>query len=261
MGKTISRTISIISALILFFVCLMICPARLSGNTVSGAEMDTETAAETMAARFNEERAKLGLHPLYVVPYLNDIADIRSNDIAVLFDHKRPDGTEVSDLIDTDIVDYNRAAEVLARGSYDIESVLGAWKNSAKHWKYITRSEATHIGISVTYIPDSEFKWYWSAVIVNMDEGKTLPDQKLPLEDAVVPKYCGDVNGDGQIDSFDLVLLNKYINNRVYFNTAQEKAADILADGAITSADAVALRKFILGEYNQLPVTFDMLFK
>lgn len=261
MKKTINRMISVISAMVLFFVCLVTNPVRLSGDAVSGAEMDVKTAAETMAKRFNEEREKLGLKPLYVVPYLCDIADMRANDLAVVFDHKRPDGTEIADLIDTDIVDYNRAAEILARGSYDIEAVLEAWRKSSGHWSYITREGATHIGVSVVYVPESEYKWYWAAVIVNMDEGMTLPDQKMPLEDAISPTYCGDVNGDGQIDSFDLVLLSQYVNGKVYFNTAQQEAADVLADGVITSADAAALRKYILGEYRQLPITIDMLFK
>lgn len=260
MSKIINRTISMISALALSIACLMVLPVNLSGNSIGGAEMDVETAAEMMAARFNEERVKLGLKPLYIVPYLNDIATVRANDIVTLFDHKRPDGTGVADLINTDIVNYSRAAEVLARGSFDIDAVLDAWKNSAGHWSYITRDGATHIGISVVYAPESEHKWYWAAVIVNMDEGMTLPDQKMPLEDAIVPTYCGDVNGDGQIDSFDLVFLNKYINGNLYFNDAQIEAADILKDGVITSADAAILRKYILGEYSKLPVTVDMLF-
>lgn len=261
MSKTINRVISIISAILLFIICLMTFPARLSGNSVGGAEMDVETAAETMAARFNEERAKLGLEPMYIVPYLNDLAAIRAQDITEVFDHVRPDGSGIDGLIDVDIVDYNRAAEVLARGSFNIDSVLDAWKKSALHWGYITRAEATHIGIAVYHDPDSEYKWYWAAIMVNMDRDSYLPEQRAPLEDAVVPKYYGDLNGDGQIDSFDLVLLNKYLSKNVYFNEAQEKAADILSDGVITSADASVLRKYILGEYNQLPVTIDMLFK
>lgn len=261
MNKIINKIISIISAMVLSIVCLMTFPVNLSGNTVGGAEMDVETAAEMMASRFNEERIKMGLQPLYIVPYLNEVANVRANDLVTLFDHARPDGTKIADIIDTEIVDYSGAAEVLARGSFDIEAVLNAWKSSKGHWGFITREKATHIGISVVYDPDSDFKWYWAAVIINMDEGMTLPDQRMPLENEIVPTYCGDVNGDGQIDSFDLVLLNQYINNKVFFNTAQKEAADILADGAITSADAAALRKYILGEYGELPVTIDMLLK
>lgn len=261
MNKIINKNVSVFSALVLSVVCLAVFPVNLSGNSVGGAEMDMETAAEMMAARFNEERAKLGLYPLYMVPYLNDVADIRAHDVVTCWseDHKRPDGTKVDSLIDTDIVDYSRMFEILARGSFDIDAVMDAWKNSSAHWASITDKNATHMGISVVYDPDSERKWYWAAVIVNMEEGMTLPEQKMPLADAVVPTYCGDVDGDGQIDSFDLVLLNKYINNKVYFNEAQVAAADIFADGAITQADADFLRKYILGKYDKLPITIDML--
>lgn len=260
MKNIINHLISMISALALSIACFMMFPFNMSLDSVGGAEMDVETAAEMMASRINKEREALGLQPLYIVPYLNDIAAVRANDLVTVFDHKRPDGTDVTSLIDTDIVDYSRAAEVLARGSFDIEAVLNAWKNSSGHWGFITREDATHIGIAVVYAPESDRKWYWAAVIVNMEEGMTLPDQKLPLEDAIVPTYCGDVNGDGQIDSFDLVLLNKYINGKVYFNEAQVEASDILKDGVITSADAAILRKYILGEYSKLPLTVDMLF-
>ena len=88
---------------------------------------------------------------------------------------------------------------------------------------------------------------------------RSLPDQKNPLEDEIVPAYCGDLNGDGQIDSFDLVLLNKYINDDIFFNTAQIEAADVLDDGAITKADSATLKNYILGKYHKLPVTIDML--
>lgn len=262
MSKMFNRIISLITAFFMFFVCFSVFPARNTANSVGGAEMDTLTAAETMAARFNEEREKCGYQPLKIVPYLSVLSEIRANEITELYDHIRYDGTEVNALIDTNIVNYSWCGEVLGRGTYNIESMLNAWKNSPQnHWDYIMHEKATHVGVSVVYDPETERKWHWAAIIVEMPEGQTLPDQKWPLEDAVVPKYCGDVNGDGQIDSFDLVLLNKYINDDVFFNTAQQEAADVLDDDVITTADAAALRKYILGEYHKLPVTIDMLLK
>ena len=260
MSKKFNKIVSVISAFVLSFLCLVTFPVKHTADSVGGAEMPTELAAETMIERFNEERAALGYQPLKIVPYLNTIAEIRANEAVELYSHIRYDGTEVDSIIDTEIVNFSWAGEVLGRGTYNIESMLNAWKTSPeKHWDIISKETATHVGIAVVYAPDHPKKWHWAAVLVEMPFGETLPDQRLPHEKAIVPKYCGDVNGDGQIDSFDLVLLNKYINDDVFFNTAQIEAADVLDDGVITTADASALRKYILGSYHKLPVTIDML--
>ena len=98
-------------------------------------------------------------------------------------------------------------------------------------------------------------------IFVVLDEGTTLNGQEIPVKYRVVPKSTGDLNGDGQIDSFDLVLLKKYVADKesVYFNDLQTAAADTFKDGAVTSADVLMLSKYILGEYDRLPVTIDML--
>ncbi len=262
MSKTFNKMISVITAFVMSFICLAAFPVKHSVNSVGGAEMEPALAAETMAARFNEEREALGLQPLKIVPYLNVLAELRANEIVELYDHVRYDGTEVDSLIDTKIVNYSWCGEVLGRGSYNIESMLNAWKNSPeKHWNIICHEKATHIGISVVYAPDHPKKWHWAAILVETPFGEPLPDQRMPLEEAIVPEYCGDVNGDGLIDSFDLVMLDKYINDDIFFNTAQQEAADILDDGVITKADSAALRKYILGEYDKLPITIEMLVK
>ena len=58
----------------------------------------------------------------------------------------------------------------------------------------------------------------------------------------------GDVNGDGEVDSKDAVLLKKYLAG---FEDAIERldqnAADVNGDGSITSADAVRLLKALAG--------------
>lgn len=260
MSKKFNKLFSLVTAFVMSFLCLVTIPVQFTANSVGGAEMDTVTAAETMAARFNEERVAAGLEPLKIVPYLNTLAELRANEIVDLYSHVRYDGTEIDSLIDTDIVDFFWCGETLGRGSYNIEAMLKAWKESPdRHWDIITKAEATHIGVSVIYAPETQKKWYWAVIFVAIPEGQTLPDQRNPLEDEIVPSYCGDLNGDGQIDSFDLVMLNKYINDDIFFNTAQIEAADVLDDGVITRADSAALKNYILGKYHKLPVTIDML--
>lgn len=260
MSKTFNKMISVIVAFVMFFVCLSAFPVRHTVNSVGGAEMDLETAAETMAARINEEREKLGLQPLKIVPYLNVIMEVRANEITELYDHIRYDGTEVNAIIDTSIADYCWSGEILGRGTFDIDRMIDGWRYSDRnHWDYIIYEKATHIGMAVVYDPDTEMKWHWAGIILQTFDNQDIQDQRWPLEDAIVPEYCGDVSGDGVIDSFDLVMLNQYINDSLFFNNAQLEAADVFDDGIITKVDATALKMYILGEVDKLPVTLEML--
>ncbi len=57
-------------------------------------------------------------------------------------------------------------------------------------------------------------------------------------------KY-GDVNGDGEINSSDAVILKKYLAQMDVF--CDKKLADVNHDGDITSSDAVILLKYLAG--------------
>ena len=75
------------------------------------------------------------------------------------------------------------------------------------------------------------------------------------------PNDCSvaDINGDGEINTFDIITINKYLADRVELNDLQLESADMLKDGQVTSADVAVLEKFVLGEYKVLPVTMEMI--
>ena len=82
----------------------------------------------------------------------------------------------------------------------------------------------------------------------------------LPLQVSAV-ELRGDINGDGTIDSFDLITINKYLAQKTEFNELQMESADLLKDGIVNSDDAEVLKMYLLGECDTLPMTFDMLLK
>ena len=79
----------------------------------------------------------------------------------------------------------------------------------------------------------------------------TNEDINIPIEDLVSPgsiKY-GDVNGDGEVNSADVVLLRKYMadyNFEAGTSTVDvAKGADANGDGEVNSTDVVLLRKYM----------------
>lgn len=62
------------------------------------------------------------------------------------------------------------------------------------------------------------------------------PDEKV---------IYGDINNDGRIDSFDIVMMRKEIVSPV-LSYSEKKRADVNADGKVDTADAVELQKYIL---------------
>ena len=67
--------------------------------------------------------------------------------------------------------------------------------------------------------------------------------EKMLLKDTTL---YGDLNGDGDINSADAVLMKKYLAG-YREEAADERAYDVNYDGEITSADAVLLLKYLAG--------------
>lgn len=71
------------------------------------------------------------------------------------------------------------------------------------------------------------------------DTTTSLPD--------VVEGILGDVTGDGQVKSNDLLTLKKYLLGLEDFTDAQFKNADVTKDGQVKSNDLLTLKKYLLG--------------
>lgn len=67
-------------------------------------------------------------------------------------------------------------------------------------------------------------------------------------EDIVSPDFIlGDINSDGVIDSFDMVLARKGLINGGFADITASKAADVNQDGKYSVADTVLIQQFVLG--------------
>lgn len=73
-------------------------------------------------------------------------------------------------------------------------------------------------------------------------------------EDIVSPDFIlGDINSDGVIDSFDIVLARKGLINGGFSDTTSAKAADVNQDGKYSVADTVLIQQFVLGTIKSFP--------
>ena len=257
------RVLAVIIASFISVCCISRAPYS---DAHADPEDDLAQMAEEILWLTNEARAEAGIKPLKAVPYLNDVSNVRSRECIFKFSHDRPgptimpDGTEeyrFFTVIDDSLVPWTKAAENIAAGSNNAEATFDQWKNSPNHWKSILNPDYTHIGVSVSYDPNSEYKYYWEQIFVKVDG--SLEDEYIPERYKTVPVGSGDINGDGEIHTFDIITINKYLADRVELNELQLDSADMLKDGQVTSADVAVLEKFVLGEYKVLPVTMEMI--
>lgn len=247
--KILKKIVSVISSA----AVALCCAAGYMTPASAEEEFDLNAMAEEMVVLVNEARAEAGLKPLYMVPYLNDVANLRARECIEVFSHYRPNGELFITALDTNIVGYSAAAENIAAGSGTAEATFNQWKNSESHWNSIMNPDYTHIGIGVCYEPNSTYKWYWSQFFIANEN--TLSGQYVPERYKVVPGSYGDVNGDNCVDIYDYILLAKYKADTVVLNELQLKSADCMLDGEITIADCVVLKKYILGIYTTLPIS------
>lgn len=252
--KVTCRIVSFISSIVFTMCVVTSFPVVAEGEQQQA--QDLNAMAVEIVVLVNQARAEAGLRPVYMVPYLNDVAKVRARECVFSFSHTRPDDTPFITALDENLVPYWRAAENIAAGYGSAEKTFEQWKNSPGHWAAIMNPNYTHLGVAVAYDENSVYKYYWQQLFVEVDD--PLPGQYIPQEARAVPESIGDINSDAEVSIFDLVELNKYLAGTCELNDYELENADMLKDGVITSADAAVLRGYLLGEYDTLPMTMEM---
>lgn len=254
--KMIERIASFTFAVVMTTAMAAYIPANAAEELTDERAHDLVKEVEILV---NEAREEAGLKPLYVLPYLEEVAEIRALESSMSFSHTRTNGTGFETTIDTSIVSYGLASENLAGGFGTAEEIFELWRNSSGHWANIMNPDITHMGVGVVYDGNSQYGYYWEQVFIATDVD--YADQFIPSEEEVNPTIAGDVDGDGVVDVFDCLVIREYLKKKkehypVYFNAAQIESADCFDDGIITEADAKTITRFVLGEYKNLPFVF-----
>lgn len=294
----IKRIVSVIMSVMVVMVCVHF-PVKSAGS--ENEDINFQELADQLGYLVNEARMEAGLNPLYMVPYLNDIATARSVECMTYFSHDRVITDAGGNRLYYDAqgepfgvkhmfypnMPWANVSENIANTMNTAEKTFDQFKNSPKHWKAIMNPNITHMGMGVAFEANPIYDiseeypegyatkhWYWTQVFIKIDddpeyfrealgwqwftedghmayEGQYIPDMYQ-----IEPTGCGDINGDGVVDCFDLVLLKQYLNKQVTLNPLQVEACDICYDGVVTFIDAIFLKQFIIGAggYKELPV-------
>lgn len=87
-----------------------------------------------------------------------------------------------------------------------------------------------------------------------IDDAIGAAENKIPAADTPDPGKVipGDLNGDGIIDTYDIILERKALVN-TFAGVATDPAADIDGNGTVNVNDLVLLSKFLLGAIDKFP--------
>ena len=120
--------------------------ANLSSYKTSGTTISLNFSMDVLRL-VNEERRKAGLNELQYCHDLQDVVDLRTEEVTYMFSHTRPDGTTFETALDESGIDYYLAAENIAKGIKTPEQVMNAWMNSEGHKANILCPYVSHMAV------------------------------------------------------------------------------------------------------------------
>ncbi|MCL2116473.1 MAG: CAP domain-containing protein [Methanobrevibacter sp.] len=113
----------------------------------------SKTIEYQMLDLVNEERVKVGIAPLKMDTELFDAAKIRADELEILFDHTRPDGTSFK------TVSPKTTSEICAGGTTP-EEVMGRWMKSSGHSGNILNPNYKSIGVGFSKSNKHYYNWW-----------------------------------------------------------------------------------------------------
>jgi uncharacterized protein YkwD len=134
-------------------------PRSEAGQTAPTMTVD-EMKAEIVRLT-NEERVRVGLPALEVLPELMDCAQAKADDMRDnhYYGHKSPTGETTRDLIKSYVPNMKSYAENLAPWTKTPAEAFAGWVESSEHHAHIISDKYTHIGIGIIVGADGGYWW------------------------------------------------------------------------------------------------------
>ena len=134
----------------------------------SAASTNNSTASieEEVLELVNAERKAAGKSAVVLDDKLNEVAQLRANELLKNLSHTRPDGTSCFTAFNDMGVKYGHASENIAAGQRTPEELVNNWMNSTGHKDNILDSDAEKMGIALVTVP-SGYGYYWVQVFTD----------------------------------------------------------------------------------------------
>ena len=129
-------------------------------NLSASEKASMENYAQSVLDLVNKERVKAGVRPLVLSEDICQKADIRAQELTVLFSHTRPDGRDCFSIFGSRQGKIY-AGENIAAGSATPEAVVNQWMNSSGHRENILNGNYRYLGVGYVYDGNSEYTHYW----------------------------------------------------------------------------------------------------
>lgn len=129
-------------------------------NLSASDKASMENYAQSVLDLVNKERAKAGVRLLVLSEDICQKADIRAQELTVLFSHTRPDGRDCFSIFGSRQGKIY-AGENIAAGSATPEAVVNQWMNSSEHRENILNGNYRYLGVGYVYDGNSEYTHYW----------------------------------------------------------------------------------------------------
>ncbi len=125
------------------------------------ADQNTSEQAEAVLKLVNQERTKQGLQALTLDKKLNNVAQLKAEDMRNknYFDHNSPTYGSPFDLMRSQGVDYRTAGENIAAGQTSAQKVMTDWMNSSGHRANILNGNYKKLGVG--YCTGGSYGTYW----------------------------------------------------------------------------------------------------
>lgn len=164
-------------------------------NDVNKTRVDVQPApvsnyASEVLSLVNQERQKYGLPGLVLDQKLCGAADQRAKEIASLFSHTRPDGTDCFTVLNEFGISFRACGENIAAGYTTAQEVVDGWMSSPGHRANILSNKFGSLGVGCV----SSGKPYWVQLFTDAGTtgqpapaGPSMPPQPTALAPTNAP--------------------------------------------------------------------------
>lgn len=201
---------------------------------------EPKTIQENVIDLINQYRTANGEGELSESASLDEIAKERSSEINSLLSHYRPNSKIFSTILNEYGISVKYIGETIAAGNDELdtpEEVAAKWFGNEEDRAMILESKYQYVGIHMVESGNSTYKYNW--VMILAGDSSYLNGEKNSIGK-------GDLNGDGEINSTDAVMILKSFaatlagSQSKYTSFFMEKG-DINGDGSVNSVDAVKI--------------------